>query len=98
MPYMIKTTDKPGTAALRTELRPAHLAYLKQHQSLILAAGAMLDDDGVSGTGGLILVDTDDRAVAEAFIDNDPFTRGQLLAATEVVRWRKAFFNFECLL
>ncbi len=97
MPYMIKTMDKPGITALRTELRPAHLEYLKQRQSLILAAGALLDDEGVSGNGGLILLDTDDRAVAEAFIGGDPFTRGQLFASIEVVRWRKAFFNYECL-
>lgn len=97
MPYMIKTVDKPGTAALRVELRPAHLDYLKSRQSLILAAGALLADDGSAGNGGLILVDTDERAVAEEFIGNDPFTRGQLFASIEVVRWRKAFFDGECL-
>lgn len=97
MPYMIKTIDKPDTAALRVELRPAHLEYLKSRQSLILAAGALLADDGSPGDGGLILIDTDDRAVAEEFIDNDPFTRGQLFAKVEVVRWRKAFFDGQCL-
>ena len=98
MPYMIKTLGKPGSEALRMSLRPAHLEYLKSRQSLILAAGALLEDDGSGGNGGLMILDTEDRAVAEAFIAADPFTTGGLFASIEVTRWRKAFFNFDCLL
>ncbi len=98
MPYMIKTLGKPDSEALRLRLRPAHLEYLKSRQTMILAAGALLEDDGRGGNGGLLILDTDDRAVAEAFIAADPFTTGGLLASIEVTRWRKAFFNFDCLL
>ena len=93
MPYAIKTTDKPGHEALRLKLREQHLAYLDSQVNLLLAAGALLSDDGKSASGGLLIVDTDDRAVAQRFIDNDPFTKNGLFAAVTIERWRKAYFD-----
>ncbi len=97
MPYAIQTADKPGSAALRASTRPAHLDYLKAHQHLLLAAGALIEDDGTGGSGGILLVDTDDRAVAERFIAEDPFTLAGLFEKVTVPRWRKAFFDGKCL-
>jgi uncharacterized protein YciI len=93
MPYAIQTTDKAGSADLRAQTRPAHLDYLKANQHLLLAAGALISDDGTGGHGGVLLVDTDDRAVAERFINEDPFTKAGLFEKVTVTRWRKAFFD-----
>ncbi|MDJ0945364.1 MAG: YciI family protein [Kiloniellales bacterium] len=97
MPYVIITVDKPNSLGLRNQTRVEHLAYLEANKDKLLAAGAKIDDEGEGGYGGVILVDTEDRAEAEAFIHNDPFTKAGLFAGIEVVRWRKAFFNFEKL-
>ena len=93
MPYAIQTVDKPNSAELRAATRPAHLEYLTANQHKLLAAGAIIDDDGTGGHGGILLVDTDDRAEAERFIAEDPFTKAGLFQSVTVVRWRKAFFN-----
>ena len=93
MPYAIQTVDKPGTAALRVETRPAHLEYLVRHQHLLLAAGALIDDDGTGGKGGILLIDTDGREEADRFIAEDPFTKAGLFEEVTVTRWRKAFFD-----
>lgn len=93
MPYAIITRDKPNHLHLRTALREAHVAFLKANQPRLLAAGAMTDDEGQGGYGGIILLDTEDRAEAFAFVQEDPFTKGGLFASIEVVRWRKAFFD-----
>ena len=98
MPYAIITVDKPNSLGLRNQTRVEHLAYLDANKDKLLAAGAKIDDDGEGGYGGVILVDTEDRAEAEAFIQNDPFTKAGLFAGIEVVRWRKAFFDFKNLL
>ena len=95
MPYAIITRDKPSHLHLRTALREPHLAYLEANKHRLLAAGAMTDDEGQGGYGGIILVDTDDRVEAFAFIQEDPFTKGGLFASIEVVRWRKAYFDYE---
>jgi hypothetical protein len=97
MPYAIITRDKPNQLSLRMQERPVHLDYLERNKHRLLAAGGMTDDDGQGGYGGVIILDTEDRAEAEAFIQNDPFTKAGLFCSIEVVRWRKAFFNFERL-
>lgn len=98
MPYVIQTFDKPDHAHVRTANRAVHLDYLEKQKGKLLAAGALLNDDGSTGEGGLLIVDTEDRTVADAFIANDPFTKAGLFAKVTVTRWRKAFFNFQnCL-
>jgi len=97
VPYIIQTRDKPDYEHVRAEWRAAHLEYLKNNLQKLLAGGALVDDDGTGGHGGVIILATDDREEAEAFIANDPFSRAGLFASVSVTRWRKAFFNFECL-
>jgi len=98
MPYVIQTEDKPDHAHVRAEARGEHIAYLTKHKDKLLAAGAVVDDDGTGGHGGILIVDTDDRAEAERFIAEDPFTKAGLFAKVTVTRWRKAFFNKERLI
>jgi uncharacterized protein YciI len=98
MPYAIQTRDKPGAAQLRADMRAAHLDYLTKNKDLLLAAGALIEDDGTGGSGGILIVDTDDRKVAEKFIADDPFTKAGLFDSVTVTRWRKAFFNKERLI
>jgi uncharacterized protein YciI len=98
MPYAIQTVDKPGTAEMRATTRASHLEYLTRHKDKLLAAGALIDDDGTGGYGGILIVDTDDRAEAERFIAEDPFTKAGLFQKVTVTRWRKAFFNKERLI
>ena len=93
MPYVIITTDKPDGLSLRQQVRAEHLDFLTRHQAKLLAAGAQTADDGSGGAGGVIIYDTDDRAEAEAFIADDPFTKAGLFSDVRVVRWRKAFFD-----
>jgi uncharacterized protein len=98
MPYVIQTLDKPNSAELRAATRAAHLEYLTARKGQLLAAGAVINDDGTGGHGGILIVDTDDRAAAERFINEDPFTKAGLFQSVTVVRWRKAFFNGERLI
>jgi uncharacterized protein YciI len=97
VPYAIITKDKPNSGDLRQQVRAEHLAYLDTHKRQLLAAGAQIEDDGSGGFGGILIVDTDDRAEAEAFIEGDPFTKVGLFESVTVVRWRKAFFAGERL-
>ena len=79
---------------LRQEVRPEHIAFLDAQCHLLLAAGAKLSDDGTTALGSVYIVDTEDRAAAEAFINADPFARHGLFASVVMTRWRKAYFNF----
>ena len=94
MPFAIIATDAPGAGEQRARLRQAHRDYLYERKHLMLAGGAMLDDAGCA-TGGLILLDTDEREVAERFAAGDPFRTGGVFADVKIVPWRKSFFGFE---
>jgi hypothetical protein len=93
VPYAILTTDKPDSGALRAKMREEHLKYLDANAHRLLAAGALISDDGTGGSGGILIVDTDLRQEAEDFIAGDPFTRAGLFAQVKVTRWRKAYFD-----
>ena len=96
MPYVIETWDKPGSQSIRAEHRPAHLAFLAKHASKLLACGAKLHDDGSDMGGGIYVLDTEDRAEAEAFIAADPFTDAGLFARVSIVRQRRAYVGGVC--
>ncbi len=98
MPFAIQTQDKPDHAHVRAAARPAHVEYLTAHKDKLLAAGALVNDDGEGAHGGLLIVDSEDRAEVERFVAEDPFTKAGLFAKVTVTRWRKAFFNKERLL
>ncbi len=97
MPYAIITTDDSAQSVARVTLRDAHVRHLEAHMSRLLAAGALLSDDG-KPCGSLILLDVEDRAEAEDFINQDPYAAHHVFARIDVIRWRKGFFNFESLL
>lgn len=97
MPYIIVMTDKPDTGKLRTETRDVHLAYLDANKSQLLAAGALINDDGTGGSGSVYIVNTEDRKEAERFLAGDPFHKVGLFGEVKITRWRKAFFNGERL-
>ncbi|MFK8252988.1 YciI family protein [Ancylobacter terrae] len=93
MPYMVIAEDAADTADLRAKVRPAHVAYLEAHLDTLIGAGAKLADDGVTALGSLYLIDTDDRAVAESFVANDPFMKEGVFAGFTATRWRKAILD-----
>jgi uncharacterized protein YciI len=93
MPYAILTTDRKDAGDLRARTRDAHIEYLTANMHKLLAAGALINDDGTGGSGGIIIVDTDERKEAEAFIAGDPFTQAGLFEKVTVARWRKAYFD-----
>jgi len=98
MPYAILTQDKAGSAQLRADTRAVHIEYLTANQHLLLAAGALINDDGTGGNGGILIVDTEDRKEAERFINGDPFSKVGLFEKVTITRWRKAFFDKQKLI
>jgi len=98
MPYVIQTIDKPNSGDLRAKVRDVHLKYLDANMHRLLAAGAVISDDGTGGHGSILIVDTDLRKEAEEFIAGDPFTKAGLFEKVTVTRWRKAYFNKQRLI
>jgi uncharacterized protein YciI len=93
--YLIETHDKPGHEHVRDSLRQKHLEWLESHVDKVIAGGALMNHEGTSVIGGLMLVDIDSREEAEAFIANDPFTASGMFARVDIIRWRMSFLDFK---
>ena len=93
MPYAIIARDKPGALDMRIEHRPAHVEYLKSKMDLIIAGGATLGGPDEAMDGSLLILDTEDRAVAEDFAKNDPFALNGVFEAVIVTPWRKTIWD-----
>jgi len=74
MIFMILLMDRPGTAELRTTIRPAHRAYLAQSADQMAFAGPLTSDDGQNTLGSLLMMDFPDRSSAQEWLKNEPFT------------------------
>ena len=88
MLYALVLTDKPESAALRASVRPEHKAYLAQVADRIAFAGPLLDDDGLTMLGSLLVIDFPDRSTALAWLAQEPFTSAGLYATTQVHAFR----------
>ena len=98
MPFVIIAHDKPDSFDLRLRVRPEHLAHMDANAHRILGAFAITDDDDTIVTGGVIVLDTEERALAERFVADDPFTQAGLFERVTISHCRKAFFNFQRLI
>ncbi len=69
--FIVYCKDKPGALELRMATRPTHLDYLNG-AGVVKAAGPLLDDAG-SPIGSMLIVEAQDRAAVQTFVDNDPY-------------------------
>lgn len=93
--FLIIAKDREDCERIRDELRPRRLHWLEDNKSRIVAAGGMTDDYNRHVNGGLMIVEFNDRAEAESFANEDPFTSAGLYKTLKVVRWRRVYFNHE---
>ena len=87
MQFVIHGHDKPDGGGRRTLLRASHLEYLNVHKDIIVARGALLDDDGVKTIGSVLILDVAEKRDAEAFWADEPFNRAGVYDWT-MERWR----------
>lgn len=61
---------------------------LSRHAGRIVFAGALLDDARAQLTGALYVLDVDNRAGADAFLADEPLSRGSEGRSLTIERWR----------
>jgi len=91
--YQEDQDDASAAAAIRKEIKPMHLAYLDQHESILVLGGALLAEDGVKRTGSVLIVNVPGLADAEAFSQQEPFRRAGLFKHVRISRMRRGQWN-----
>ena len=95
MLYIIYQEDRSDGAPIRAAQREAHFAYLKKHRDVVVLGGALLDDDGVTRTGSVLVINVAGRAAADAFSENEPFRKAGLFSTVKISRMRRGQWNPE---
>lgn len=81
--FALNCLDKADAIELRTANRPAHVAHCEANDAIIRMAGPLLNDGGTM-IGSLLILDTPDKATAQAFADADPYATSGVFARVEL--------------
>ena len=87
MPFVLTCRLRADATATLTDLRGDHLAYIRAHLDDILFGGPARSAEGVPEEM-IIVLRTDDRARAEAFIGAEPYSAsGRVFEDVKVRTW-----------
>jgi uncharacterized protein len=78
--------DRPGSVALRDELREEHWSYMDRYHAELIARGPTLAGD--TPTGSVHIVDLPDPATARAFAFDEPGYQAGVYRDVLLRRWR----------
>lgn len=86
MAWLIVSNDNEKGPAIRADaaVMAAHWRYELENRHLILTAGSLREDDGITKNGSLLILDVATRGEAEAFFDKDPATQAGLRGETSI--------------
>lgn len=84
MLYAVTCLDKPDSARIRQENRPAHLEFAAAAGSILKMGGPLLSDDGERMIGSLLVVEAADRAALDAWLAQDPYAKAGLFESVTV--------------
>jgi uncharacterized protein YciI len=87
--FVVWASDRAGALAARQQVREAHRARLRApqpHAVQVLLAGPTFDEASQMN-GTMLVVQADDRAAVQAFIDDDPYVAAGVYGAVEIRPW-----------
>jgi uncharacterized protein YciI len=93
MLYVIYQEDGPDSKAIRATTKDAHLAYLDQHEDILVLGGAMLAEDGGTRIGSVLILNVPSLEAAEQFSLNEPFRKAGLFKSVKITRMRRGQWN-----
>ena len=80
--------DRPGSMALREELREDHWAYMDRYQAQMIARGPTLGSDADTPTGSVHVLGLASPAAARAFAFDEPNYQAGVYRDVLLRRWR----------
>lgn len=87
MYFAVICFDRPGTSMLRTKTAAAHLRYLVENAPQVHTGGPLLDPNGGGMIGSLYVVNVEDYAAAQKFIEGEPLNQAGLFESIMIRGW-----------
>jgi len=91
MHFAIFNQDKPNGLELRMTTREDHLNYLRAMGAGLLVAGPILDEDGETPIGSIVIIEAESLDAAKSFAKEDPYSKAGLFQSSAVMPWRRVF-------
>jgi uncharacterized protein YciI len=91
MQFAIICKDREDAGNLRQETRARHIDYLNSFEGQLVYAGPLLQADGETPRGSLLIFEGEDKADAEAFAEGDPYAEAGLFESVEIHAIRQVF-------
>ena len=91
MLFIARFNNNPERVGLLSQYYPAHVEWLRKHESVILVPGALRTEPDGAPIGGLWIVRADSKSEVEALFRTDPFWVRGLRQSYEILHWSKAF-------
>lgn len=87
--FFLYCKSSPDAAGQRDKLADEHEAYCRAlDDDMVVCRGSLLTDDG-TWTGSAFFIEVDDPALAETFLEKEPYNAAGLFEETRLVRWRR---------
>lgn len=83
MQFIITAHDGENMLEKRMAVRPRHLEGMAKLGKHIVCAGGLLDDAGKMA-GSVLIVDFEDRAALDAYLQNEPYVTEQVWVRIDV--------------
>lgn len=89
MYFVVFTTDKPGMQTVRMRTRPAHRAYLREHQHpvSVIIGGPTLSPKEQEMNGTLLIVEAESLEQVHTFLIDDPYLQADLFEDVVIRPW-----------
>jgi uncharacterized protein len=92
MLFALVAHDRPNRVALRMELRPTHIEYLKAYGDTLKLAGPFADEDG-NLVGSIIVIEAESLDAARTAFARDPYMAANLFDQVSIKPWKLAINN-----
>lgn len=83
MQFIVKAYDGENMLEKRMAVRPRHLEGMAKLGDHIICAGGLLDDEGKM-KGSVLILDFDNRAELDAYLQNEPYVMEHVWEKIEV--------------
>ena len=88
MDYFFYCRDKAGTGVIRKQLVETHWSFMNAYASKMSARGPTVEEDGVTQTGSMHIVDLPDVDAARVFAYEEPYYKAGVFDEVIVRRWQ----------
>ena len=94
MQFLVKAYDGSDMLEKRMEVRPRHLEGMKRLGAQIVCAGGLLDDNGKM-KGSALVMEFEDRAALDAYLESEPYVTEGVWQKIEVETMNVVLVNGE---